>query len=542
MLESPLNRLVERYLKLHAEFHPVDATFMGLDGYDSLLPPADPDALERERAALSDLESEAAQLEAGVGVGASAAERLERRMLVAQLRVAGHELEERPRFLNPAWYTGEAAFGIISLLLPSDPPRRAEDLRQRLEAMPAFLALGAGWLRGRAIPADWVTRARLECEALTALLERGLQKHELWSAAFEGTAQEAVRAVRSFSDELEGHPDRDPSSGEAYLDFLMREAHGLPDSPLEAEEIAREGFETARLELQRMARVLNPNQDWRLQLAALDADHPSSLEAVIPTYRAWQDRTFEAVDGLVTPATQYGLEFQQLPEWAREVAGALYFLFYRSPAAGRPGQGSVYWVFPPSGDDREAYLRSQNIATIKSTHIVHHGSIGHHTQNTRARQAAVRLGQIAGTDCASGIAMLGGGTMIEGWACYAQELMLEVNGFYSPLEELQLRHNELRNTAMCLADIRLHRGVWTLSQMRDFYRDEVGIPANRLWAETTRNSMYPSTRLMYWLGTRQIRAARASSSLAARAFHDGLLQFGSVPIGWTIEELKNREP
>lgn len=532
MAATALETLVQRFLRTHAEFRPVDATFMGLDGHDHRLPPADADAFEREREAWLGLEREAAR---STLEGDDIATRLELRMLRSQLSVHQRELDERPRFKNPAWYTGEAAFGLISLLLPSDPPRSADDLRGRLEGMPAFFSAGAKWLSATPMPADWVKRARLEAVALVNLLRTGLPKHPLWSARLEQSARTAARAVQDFAYGLDG-PDTNPACGEAHLEFLMREAHGLALSPREAEELALEGFETARLELHAMAARLDARRDWREQLAMLEADHPATLEDVIPTYEHWQARTLEAAEthGLVTPASGYGLDFERLPAWAHEIAGALYFLFYRSPAAGRPGAGSPYWVFP-SGDDNAAYLRSQNTASIKSIHVVHHGSIGHHTQNTRARASQVRLGQIAGTDCAAGIAMLGGGTMIEGWACYTQELMLEVGGFYSPLEALLQKHNELRNTAMCLADLRLHRGVWNLAQVRDFYRDQIGIPEARVWAETTRNSIYPSTRLMYWLGTRQIREARARSPLATRNFHDGLLRYGSLPLAWVLE-------
>jgi Bacterial protein of unknown function (DUF885) len=523
-----LESLVEQFLVLHVTFHPVDATFMGVDGHDHRLPPADADAVKRELEALWNLEVEVERL----APEPSSAGRLEARMLRAQLRVAIRELEERPRYKNPAWFTGETAFGIISLLLPGDPPRTADDLRQRLEAIPAFLENGARWLKGQAIPADWVTRARLECNAIQALLERGLRLHELWSDQLENTVQRAVQAIYVFASSLEHHADTDPRSGEAHLEFLMREAHGLPYSVAEAEALALEGFETARAELERMVAKLDSSRDWRTQLVALEHDHPS-LENVIPTYQRWNERALETADvfGLVTPAREYDLEFRTLPDWAHEVAGELYFLFYRSPAAGRPSTGSAYWVFPP-GQDVGAYLRAQNTATIKITHVVHHGSIGHHTQNARARASHVRLGQLAGTDCASGIAMLSGGTMIEGWACYVQDLMLEAEGFYTPLERVLLKQYELRNAAMCLADIRLHRGAWNLGQMRAFYTDEVGVAPGRVWSETSRNSIYPATR--------EIKRRRLETGGNPRAFHDTLLSFGSVPVHWVTEELSTQ--
>jgi hypothetical protein len=523
---TPLEQCVSEYLSLHSEFHPVDASFMGLDGHDHRLPPADPQALEREAAWLKRLEHQARQLQPSTSDHA----RLEAKMLTGQVRVKLRELEQRARYHNPSWYTGEAAFGLISVLLPADPARRSDDLRQRLEDMPRFLSEGSQWLRQQAIPSDWVARAQQECKALTALLNRGLPKHPLWAASFEQSARAAVLAVQGFASSLEGHPDLDPACGEAYLDFLMHEAHGLSFTPLEAEALALEGFMQTKRDLESMAAQLDAHQDWRTQLASLENDHPN-LEAVIPSYQRWHQTALEAADsaGLITPASDYALDFQALPAWAHEVAAALYFLFYRSPAAGRPAKGSVYWVFPPA-TDQAAYLRSQNNSTIKITHVVHHGSIGHHTQNAKARASNVRLGQLAGTDCASGIAMLGAGTLIEGWACYAQDLMLEVEGFYTPLEGLLLKHHELRNAAMCLADIRLHRGFWNLDQMRDFYQHEVGMAAARVWSESTRNSIYPASRLMYWLGTRAIKQLRQKNNLATRNFHDALLQFGSVPI------------
>jgi uncharacterized protein (DUF885 family) len=54
--------------------------------------------------------------------------------------------------------------------------------------------------------------------------------------------------------------------------------------------------------------------------------------------------------------------------------------------------------------------------------------------------------------------------------------------------------------------------------------------------EVTRDSMFPGTAVMYWLGTQGIhdlRIARQQAEGAAfslRAFHDKLLSFGSIPV------------
>src|SRR5262249_49965763 len=153
--------------------------------------------------------------------------------------------------------------------------------------------------------------------------------------------------------------------------------------------------------------------------------HPPQAAAVLDSYRAWHGRAMEDGAALVTPATGYDLEYRTLAPAFRTIAKDLYFLSYRSPPAERPRTRSVYWV-PPAAEDEVHYLRQQNSATIKAIHAVHHGSIGHHTQNASARRAASRLARLGGTDCAAATAFLSCGTMVEGWACYAEDLLLEV--------------------------------------------------------------------------------------------------------------------
>lgn len=530
--ESDLNALVDRFLELQGHFRPVDASFMGLAGHDGELPPAGPEALRDEQVQLENL---LAQVEAVSPVPQSSGERLDLFLLRAQLRVMREELLTRPRQHNPSWYTGEATFGLISLLLPNERATDLQAVRARLGQMPAFLDAGIATLAPRNLPADWVERARREADALQALLLRGLPQHPDWQEEWRQPALEAAQATQRFASALRPG-STDPACGEAYLAFLMREAHALPWSIAQAEGLAEAGFAELLLELEEMAHRLDPSRGWREQLAALENDHPA-LDEVQATYQAWNERALAAADGLVTPAREYGLAFETLPAWAGEAAGALYFLFYRSPPAGHPGNGSRYWIFPP-GADQEAYLRGQNTSFIKLVHAVHHGSVGHHTQNARARQAKSRLARLAGTDCASGIAFLGAGTLVEGWACYAEDLLAESPGFYTPQELLLLKQFELRNAACCLADIRLHTGRWTLEQMRAFYRDEVGFAPGRIWAETTRNSLYPATRLMYWLGTRIIRELRAELNWPPQTFHDRVLSYGSAPVALIAEEMR----
>ena len=69
-----------------------------------------------------------------------------------------------------------------------------------------------------------------------------------------------------------------------------------------------------------------------------------------------------------------------------------------------------------------------------------------------------------------------------------------------------------------------------------YYQTEVGMPEAVATAEATKNSMFPCTAIMYWLGTSrihalrdQVRAARGSR-FSLRTFHDDLLGHGAIPV------------
>jgi uncharacterized protein (DUF885 family) len=142
---------------------------------------------------------------------------------------------------------------------------------------------------------------------------------------------------------------------------------------------------------------------------------------------------------------------------------------------------------------------------------------------------------VAAVDCASRIGMMCGGTMAEGWACYATDLMEEL-GFLSPLEEVAQQHSRVRLLARAVVDIGLHRRAMTFGEAVSFYQERAGMSRSAALAETTKNSMFPCTAIMYWLGTRGILElrrelkSRRGPAFSLRQFHDELLGYGSIPV------------
>jgi uncharacterized protein (DUF885 family) len=69
-----------------------------------------------------------------------------------------------------------------------------------------------------------------------------------------------------------------------------------------------------------------------------------------------------------------------------------------------------------------------------------------------------------------------------------------------------------------------------------FYSDTVGMSADAARGEVVKNSMFPCTAIMYWLGTQGIHdlrdemKRREGPRFSLRRFHGELLGYGSIPV------------
>jgi uncharacterized protein (DUF885 family) len=156
-------------------------------------------------------------------------------------------------------------------------------------------------------------------------------------------------------------------------------------------------------------------------------------------------------------------------------------------------------------------------------------------QNAHANESPSRIGQVAAVDAASRIAMFSGGTVAEGWACYACDLAEEI-GLLSPLDRVAQQHTRVRLAARAVADLALHTGELTLEDTARFYETNGLMPPAAARVEAVKNSMFPGAAVMYWLGTRDIHrlreaiARREGERFSPKRFHDRFLSHGAIPV------------
>ena len=452
---------------------------------------------------------------------------------------------------NPALWTGEAIFGCVSLMIRDFAPaaQRVVALRERLSAIPAFLSEMRRVIAGP-VPGLWQQKARRECEAAQQLFGAGLAD---W-LALTGTAgftagftagdtevtgaREAFSVTASWLDSL-GEADASAySCGEAIMSTLLWRGHFCEEAPRRLLERATDALVEASVNL---VEALQPFAgSWSAAQAAIAADCANADEYYGTFARRWREIREGVMSRDVVTWPDWPIRYVPIPEWARIVAPQLYWLFYRSPAPFDPYDVYDYVVTPidsaMSLEMQRARLSAWNHSTITLNHVVHHGGVGHHVQNWHARfRSTSRIGTVAAVDAASRIGMFLGGSMAEGWACYATRLAEEL-GLLSPLETISERHTSVRLVARAIVDLRLHLGDWSFDECVQFYESTVKMPRDVALAETTKNSMFPATALMYWLGTQGILDLRARHRAALvarfslRAFHDQLLSRGAIPV------------
>lgn len=545
--------------------HPVDATFIGVHEHDAQLPDwqrfGRQDAqheLQKMHRELTDAHPlpRRADGEPDWTVLAGDAVALDAELARANLDVRILELESfHFRDLNPALWTGEAIFGAVALMLRTFAPlsERMVPLGRRLEAVTAFLQQMGGTLGGP-IPAPWIARAQRECRAgsrlfgseLAAWLHRQKAPFQLTLELTRHAehAAEALDALDARLDDWVKEGDgRDDTSraaiGEHAYTTLLRRGHFVLDGPATLLARAERALDEARAQLAEITSEVAGTPE--VLTALLNADRPTADGFVDAFTTRWRDcRTLAATHDLVTWPDDWPLRYTPQPEWAWSAASDLYFLPYRAPSPCDAYSVHDYLVAPlerdPSPDATARTLSHWNHSQITLNHVVHHGALGHHVQNWHAaRQTRSRIGRIAAVDGASRIAMLLGGSMAEGWACYATDLAEEF-GMLTPLERAAEQQSRVRQLARAVLDIRLHCGALSFDESVMFLRSTLDIADAAAVAEVTKASMFPATAVMYWIGTQGIHDLRAAmhsregTRFSLRRFHDTLLSWGAIPV------------
>jgi uncharacterized protein (DUF885 family) len=124
----------------------------------------------------------------------------------------------------------------------------------------------------------------------------------------------------------------------------------------------------------------------------------------------------------------------------------------------------------------------------------------------------------------------------EGWALYCERLGTEMGIYHTPYETFGMLSYQAWRAARLVVDTGIHAQGWTREQAQQYLHDNTALSDHEIETEVDRYISWPGQALSYYLGEMAITKERkkAEAVLGAkfnlRAFHDAVLETGSVPL------------
>ena len=295
-----------------------------------------------------------------------------------------------------------------------------------------------------------------------------------------------------------------------YNEALRRQHFDLTRDELIA--LAEQEYQRLERDMKAVARGIDPGRSWQQILERYQATHhPRTTADVIPTYEAEIKRAkvFMAKSNLVSFSFPTEVEVQQTPSHLTTNYPYVAYLWR-----------DVLFVTVEVGGGPDEALRTHGSGLI-TTAVVHEVYPGHRIQNLASpgQQAAE--------------------TFIEGWALYAEELMIRAGYYDDGPSELKLfaMRMLLYRAARAFLDAKIHRGDLRVEDAIDFLREQFNISTERARIEVVERYLKsPGSAATYLVGKRQIEQLRRQVELAEgsqfdlKRFHDRLLSRGGIPV------------
>jgi uncharacterized protein (DUF885 family) len=132
----------------------------------------------------------------------------------------------------------------------------------------------------------------------------------------------------------------------------------------------------------------------------------------------------------------------------------------------------------------------------------------------------------------------------EGWALYCEKLGLEMGMYETPYERFGMLSYQMWRACRLVIDTGIHTKGWTRKQAQDYLRERTALSDHEVETEVDRYIGWPGQALSYYLGEMTILDERNKAEVALgarfniRAFHDAILQLGSVPLPLVTERVE----
>jgi uncharacterized protein (DUF885 family) len=124
----------------------------------------------------------------------------------------------------------------------------------------------------------------------------------------------------------------------------------------------------------------------------------------------------------------------------------------------------------------------------------------------------------------------------EGWGLYSERLGIEAGFYQDPYSDFGRLSYEMWRACRLVVDTGLHAMGWTRQRAVDYMAERTALSRHEIATEVDRYISWPGQALAYKMGELKLRELRARAEAAlgtrfdVRAFHDAVLEHGSVPL------------
>jgi hypothetical protein len=529
--ERRLNDLAHDIVEHLFDLAPQDAVQLGLHSYDGILPDLSPEATDRWIRKAVEFEK---NLESIPPSRLSRDCRLDHFELRLGLERALFYLRDWPKWdLQPLAYAFLLQLSEYISREYASATVRADVVVRHLLAIPSFLRVGTGRLKDP-LPEPYV---RAGLEAFDALPDHLREAADFArsvapdrSREVEQARGEADAAVREFRERLGKSLERATTAfalGPDRFQKLLWVSEGIA-TPWP--ELLREGWADLRANrsrLEEITRNLIPSMSADRALARLREDHPTAEGLLDEARRCVTElREFLVAQGFVSVPEGVTCAVEESPPADRPFSFASMRSAGPFEASTIPAAYRITPVEPTWAPERQTeWLERFNRAALGIV-TAHEVYPGHFLQFVRFNQIANTLAQKA----------LGSGAFFEGWAHYAEQLVIE-QGFRreAPWAHVAQLQEALLRDCRLIASITMHAQGTSLEEATDLFVREARLPRFPAEREARRGTFGP-TYFGYTLGKLAILSARSAflrrhPDVGLWEFHDRLLSLPAPPVG-----------
>jgi uncharacterized protein (DUF885 family) len=537
--QAGLRDLSESALDQMARLSPTFATWLGDHRFDSQVDDLSAAGRAASAAFRADIDSKIAGLSQGA---LTAGEQVDLAILANRSALEGWSSKAETHVWDPIPYSevaGGALYGLVAREF-APLPERLLAAAARMAALPAVFAAARAQLDPARTPKVHAETYARQHPGIMGLVDGVILKQaEALGPADQATLKAAAEGLRKAAAEHEAwikstlvpKAAGDFRIGQALYDEKLGLALASPMTRADIKTKALEALERTTAEMAELAGKALGKAAPRDRTAAIKAglekayaERPNRAQVVDVARQTLERSTaFVRQKDLIT-LPDAPVEIIIMPEFQRGVAVA----YCDSPGPLDKGQKTFYAVSPIPDDWTNAqatsFLREYNTRSLHEL-TIHEAMPGHYVQiwHSNRYQSVLR-------------AALYSGTFVEGWACYAQDMMGE-EGYYEGdvLGDLINRKWRLRLISNALLDQGVHVDGMTREQamalmVEGAFQEER--EAAGKWVRAQVSSTQLSTYFVGWAEHYALRdrlKAHWKENFGLKRYHDSILAFGSPP-------------